>query len=321
MKQLATALILYVVWSLTAAAAEPIPVALVINGYAGDRAGPEKDTDAMAMAQGGLPAIIGLHGGVVVALQEAELDDGDAGAYGRWNRYGIVSGHFADRIVVNRRDGLFNIGLYNNCSGALGMLGGLRHSDPEGPLRVGMVWIDAHGDYNTPETSLSGMLGGMPVAIAAGDGLQRMRQQARIDDPLTREELLMVAVRDTDPLEQARIDAHGLARLDRVALRRDPARIRAEIDRLGDIVDLIYVHVDLDVLDPAEVPWHPLQVADGPTSTELADAIAIMFEHPKAAAFGIASYPHDADPDGVTLTAIQRLVAGAMRGLSARPDA
>src|SRR2546430_13046676 len=46
---------------------------------------------------------------------------------------------------------------------------GLQHSGPTArPLRVAMVFIDAHGDFNTPETTLSGMLGGMPVAIAAG---------------------------------------------------------------------------------------------------------------------------------------------------------
>ena len=47
----------------------------------------------------------------------------------------------------------------------MGMLGGLTYSD-ETPAQVGLVWIDAHGDYNTPETTLSGMLGGMPVAVA-----------------------------------------------------------------------------------------------------------------------------------------------------------
>jgi arginase len=293
-------------------------IGLVLNVYNGDRSGPATDTDAVAMAEGGLREVVESGGGRVVAVHRAGLSDADEGEYGRWNRYGLVSGHFADRIVDLRRDGVVPIGLYNNCNGALGMLGGLRHAGASGPQRVGLVWIDAHGDYNTPETTLSGMLGGMPVAIAAGDGLHRMRRQARIDVPLRRSELLMVAVRDTDPLEEARIVEHGLARLSTADLRERPERVRAEIERLGALVDAIYVHIDLDVLDPAEVPGHPLTAPDGPSSAELADALALMFAHPKTVALGLASYPHTDDPGGVTMRAIHRLVDGSLRGLAAR---
>ena len=143
------------------------------------------------------------------------------------------------------------------------------------------------------------MLGGMPVAIAAGDGLHRMREQARLDRPLAREELLMVAVRDTDPLEEARIRDHGLARLSTDELR-DPAMVADAFARLASVVDLVYVHIDLDVLDPAEIPGHPLTAPNGPTSAELSAALHVMFEHPKAAALGLASYPHRDDPRGIT---------------------
>lgn len=294
-------------------------VTFLLNVYNGDRAGPATDTDANAMADGGLVDVVREAGSTVVAMHQPGLSEEDEQEYGRWNRYGLVSGHFADRVGEELRAGRFPIGLYNNCNGALGMLGGLRHSAPDaGPLRVGMVWIDAHGDYNTPETTLSGMLGGMPVAVAAGDALHRMRRQARLDDPLRREELLMVAVRDMDPLEEARIVEHGLARLSTEDLRDRPDRVRAEMQRLASAVDLVYVHIDLDVLDPAEIPGHPLTAPNGPTSEELAAALAIMFEHPKAAAFGLASYPHRDDPGGITIRAIRRLVEGTMRGLNAR---
>ena len=70
-------------------------------------------------------------------------------------------------VSEQRRAGYLPIGFLANCNGLLGMLSGLQHSGTGAkPLRVGMVFIDAHGDFNTPETTLSGMLGGMPVAIA-----------------------------------------------------------------------------------------------------------------------------------------------------------
>jgi len=65
-----------------------------------------------------------------------------------------------------------------------------------------MLWLDAHPDFNTPETTRSGSLGGMPVAVATGRALQRMRLDAHLDPPLSDAQVVMAGVRLTDPLEQ-----------------------------------------------------------------------------------------------------------------------
>jgi arginase len=93
-----------------------------------------------------------------------------------------------------------------------------------------------------------------------------------------------------------------------------------EMERLATLTDLIYVHVDMDILDPPEVPGHGLPVEGGPTSPELAEALEVMFEHPKAASFGIASYPSERDPGGVSLKAVHNLIGGVVRGLNNRED-
>ena len=73
----------------------------------------------------------------------------------------MANGHLASAAAENLRSGWFNIGLYNNCSSAPGMVGGLQQAGVgDKQATVAMIWIDAHGDYNTPETTLSGMLGG-----------------------------------------------------------------------------------------------------------------------------------------------------------------
>ena len=70
------------------------------------------------------------------------------------------------------------------------------------------------------------------------------------------------------------------------------------------LADVIYIHVDMDVLDPTEVRGHSLTVPQGPTSQELAAAIRKMFAHPKAAAIGIASLPFGLrDKEGISLKA------------------
>jgi arginase family enzyme len=95
--------------------------------------------------------------------------------------------------------------------------------------------------------------------------------------------------------------------------------VRHQIERLSDITDVIYVHIDMDVLDPAEVSGHSLTVADGPTSVELAAALTQMFEYEKVAALGIASTPAwERDPDGTSREAAYRLIAGALEGKRSR---
>ena len=83
--------------------------------------------------------------------------------------------------------------------------------------------------------------------------------------------------------------------------------------------DIITVHVDMDVLEPDEVPGHGLTVPDGPSSVALAAAIGVMFENPKTVALGIASTPSfNRDPDGVSRQAALNLIEGAIKGARAR---
>jgi len=85
------------------------------------------------------------------------------------------------------------------------------------------------------------------------------------------------------------------------------------------LTDVIYVHVDMDVLDPAEVREHSLTVPQGPTSKELATAIRKMFVHPKVSAIGIASLPFgQRDKEGISLQAAYRLIESAVKGVKGR---
>jgi arginase family enzyme len=74
----------------------------------------------------------------------------------------------------------------------------------------------------------------------------------------------------------------------------------------------------MDVLDPADIPGAGLPVANGPTAKELADAIEVMFEYPKAAAFGVASYPAARDTEKKGLKSVYALIEGAVKGAQNR---
>lgn len=273
-------------------------------------AGPE------ALLRAGLPERLGAAGYAVAGPHVVELDEDERRQYGGWNAVGLTGAHLAEAVAGARAGGAFPLALLGDCNGSLGMLGGLRRAGISG--RLGMVWFDAHGDFNTPETTRSGYLGGMPVAVSAGLCLQRLRRHTGVEPPLGVDDIVLVAVRDADPEEQALIEAEGLARVDTADLKGDRRALRAEIERLSTGCDAIYVHIDLDVLDPVEAPGMNFPVPGGPSVAQLAEAVALCLSYPKAAALGIASYNASKDEQGRTLAGVVRLVLGALDGLTAR---
>ena len=172
-------------------------------------------------------------------------------------------GHFADIVAKNERDGYFTVGLLATCPSMPGLVAGLQHSGPtREPIKIGMLWLDAHPDFNTPETTRSGSLGGMPVAVATGRALQVMRLDAKLDPPLPDRHIVMGGVRLTDPLEQHLLDNSMIEQLSVDDLRNMTPAVWAQLDRLNRLTDKIYVHIDMDVLDPREVMAHGNKVPE-----------------------------------------------------------
>ncbi len=297
-----------------------VKVAMVKMPYTGARNVPELSRVPDYLAEGGIETRLAEGGAVLKPMSTVELTAEEQREYGEWHRLGLANGHLAEIVAENRRADYVTVGLLGNCSSLMGMLGGLQHSGPtRRPLRVGLVWIDAHGDFNTPETTLSGMLGGMPVAVSAGLALTNLRLKSGLDPALPTRYIVMAAVRDTDPLEQELIDRSEIEMLTVEDIQTRSEHMKRQMERLSGLTDVIYVHVDMDVLDPAEVSGHSLTVADGPTSAELAAALAEMFRYEKVAALGIASTPAwERDPEGTSREAAYRLIAGALEGVKRR---
>lgn len=295
-------------------------VTLVKQPYHGSRNVPELSRNPDYLEEGGLVGVLRDSEVRVAPVATVKLTDEEEREYGEWHRLGLANGHLADIVAANEKGGLLSIGLLANCNALLGMLGGYQSSGELGdPRTVGLVWVDAHGDFNTPETTLSGMLGGMPVAVSAGLALERLRKESHLDLPISVEHIVMAAVRDTDPEEQELLEAHRIAMLSTQDLRDRSEALRAQMERLSDLTDLIYVHVDMDVLDPVEVPGHGLTVPGGPTSQELSEALTEIFRYPKVAGLGIASTPsYEDDPGGVSRQAAYRLIQGALKGVAER---
>ena len=297
-----------------------VSVALVRMPYVGERNTPELSGGPDYLQQGGIQKLLEEHGFKAKQVSAVSLTSEEDKAYGAWNRLALANGDLSKLISDERRGGSFPVGLLANCSSILGMLRGLQHSGPGAkPLRVGLVFIDAHGDYNTPETTLSGMLGGMPVAIASGLCLTRMRLKTGLEPAVPGRHIVEICVRDTDPLEQELLDRSEIQQLSLEDVRTRSADLHREMKRLSEATDLIYIHVDMDALDPREVAGHPLTVPGGPTSIELAAALTEMFQYEKVAAFGVASTPYgDHDMNGLSRHAAYNLILGALKGVQQR---
>jgi len=296
-----------------------VKVVPVKNSYSGSREDAELSPGPDALERGGLAEMLATLGCDVAPTRAARLTAEQEKEYGAWQRMGLANGHLGKIVADALKEERFPVGLLANCNGLMGMLAGVQHSGSGSrPLKVGLVWIDAHADFNTPETTLSGMLGGMPVAVSAGLCLTRLRLQSGLDPALPFSYIVMAGLRDVDPLEQELLDRYRIETISTAELRQPSQKIHTQMERLSNLTDLIYIHIDMDVLDPKEVSGHSLTVAGGPASRELAAALTTMFTFKKAAALGIASYPATRDSDKVSLRAAYALIEGAVRGIQAR---
>ena len=163
-------------------------------------------------------------------------------------------------------DGALPLVLGGDHSVALGTLAGLRAAAGQ---TGGVIWIDAHGDLNTPTSSPSGNVHGMPLAAAlglAGDGFTRDGLELPAVD---RERVVLVGVRSLDPAERTLIKERGIraitmTEIDRIGIE---AAMREAIDRASG-PGFVHLSLDLDALDPEIAPGVGTPVKGGLTYRE-----------------------------------------------------
>ena len=275
----------------------------------GTAAGPE------ALLRAGLTNWLREKGHDVAGPFHVKLSACEEAASGAWNKLGFANAHLARLVSDAVRNRAFPLILESNCYAAIGVWAGLQMSAGKASQRLAMVWIDAHGDCNTPETTLSGMLSGMPVAIAIGLCLDRFRKQSGLYAPIDQRDTVMVCVRANDPLEQELIDQLEIEMVPVLDIKGDCRKLRAAMDRLSRTVDLIYVHFDVDALDETEVASMWLTAPDGPTARELAAAMEIVMAYPKIAAFGVSDINPERDVEGQMVQAALTVIKGGIAAL------
>lgn len=312
-------------------------VLIVKDPYTDSRFGPEQLKGPEHLDNPGLAALLQKYNCEIVEKSTVRMPAEQEREYGEWNRASLTNRTLGKTIYSYDRGDIFVLGLLSGSKSLLGMLAGLQHLGPgraplkdsrgrdilglprlgDGkPLRVGLVWIDAKGAFNTPDITIEGDMGGMNVAVAAGLCNTNLRLQAGLDPPLSTKYIVMAGLRDVNPYEQVNIDNSFIEEISVEEIRELSSSIGIQMRRLQRLTDLIYVHVDLSVLDPDEIPGHPHRAADGPGSRELAACLRVMFQCPQVAALGIASMPEE--PEAISREAANRLIEGALQGMRDR---
>jgi len=198
-----------------------------------------------------------------------------------------------------------------DCSMLMGVVEGLRSLE----MRIGMVYMDAHGDFNTPETTPSGIIGGMDVAIAAGRGPKKLAAMFGHSPLLPEENIVLYGVRDLDPLE-----AKALAESKVRVYQREKIRAQGAERTTGEILqyleskcDCLYLHVDLDVLDESVFSASGLPVPDGLSRGEFQSTLNGLAKRGKLCGVALAAFDAAKDSDGSQAGRIVELVSEALK--------
>jgi arginase len=222
---------------------------------------------------------------------------------------GLLGGVIAETVAAARRTGKAVLMTGGDCTHITGVVGGLQAAHGS-DVRIGLVWFDAHGDFNTPKTTISGMLGGMPVAVCAGLAFPHWREASHIVAPLPTDRILMVDVRNLDPAEAQLIRATDIV-IAAPAPGFPGEELRAAVTNLAERCDLLYLHIDSDILDAAYVPNHGTREPNGPDMAQVQAAIETVMATGKVAALAVVSVYGEGEGSDVSVASgIELIRAG-----------
>jgi arginase len=176
------------------------------------------------------------------------------------------------------RDDSIPVTLGGDHSLAMGSVAGVATALAERGERVGLVWLDAHSDIHTPETSASGNVHGMPVAHLLGRGDRRLASIASVVPALRPENVVLVGLRDVDLPEREHIRDWGVTAFTMrdIDERGIAAVMRDALEIAGRGAAGVHVSLDMDWLDPIEAPGVGTAVRGGATYREAHTAMEIV---------------------------------------------
>ena len=214
-----------------------------------------------------------------------------------------LAARVAAEVAASRSADRFPVVLAGNCSATVGAVAGLR-SD-----RLGVVWLDAHGDLNTPETSPSGFLDGMAAATLMGWCHVEAFAPVLGGRVLPPRRLLTLGARAFDPDEREHAVAKGVR-----FSSAEPGELEPVLDAFLRDVDEVYVHLDLDVLDPDRYGQaNGFREPGGLEAEQVVRVLHRLARHGPVAGLTVSAYDPACDPEGRFREAAMSLIVETLR--------
>jgi arginase len=204
----------------------------------------------------------------------------------------------------------FPLILAGNCNtAAIGALAGI------GSMQPSIVWLDGHADFCTPETTKTGFLDGMGLAMATGRCWTQMTSELPGFQPVPDERTLLVGAHEIEAREREDLRCSAIVHVTVDAIRRESAgRALADpLSRVRVVTRATYLHVDLDVHEPTLARANPLAPSGGLTPDEVRAAVRVVATVLPVRVASLTAYDPDGDSDeamlGVALRLVNDLVA------------
>jgi arginase len=254
---------------------------------------------------------IGYHcidwGDVETAVQEATEESDESARY--LPEIKAACGRVARLVGLALEEGSLPLVLGGDHSVAMGTLGGLARARGLG----GVLWIDAHSDLNTPESSPTGNVHGMPLAAAIGLTDERFDNEAWTLPAVEPERVALVGLRSVDARERERISELGIkaftmSDIDRIGIER---AIRESLTQIAG-PGFVHVSLDMDVLDPEVAPGVGTPVRGGLSYREAHLALELVAESGLAGSFEVVEVNPILDRENATAQLAVELVASAL---------
>ena len=209
-----------------------------------------------------------------------------------------------ERVRATIVSGAFPLVLSGNCNCAIGAMTAID------PLRTGLIWFDAHGEFNTPETTIGGFLDGMGLAIATGRCWREMARRIPGFRPVPDDNIILIGARDFDPLEIRELQRTGITLISPDLTREwgVSGTMMPALASLHDRVTDVYVHLDLDVLDRDEAVANMWPTTGGLTVAQVAEMLHLIRDRFTVRGVGIGSYDPEADMNQRALKAALQFV-------------
>ena len=206
----------------------------------------------------------------------------------------------SDRVRAAIHDGAFPVVLSGSCFAAVGVVAGLDEPAP------GVVWFDAHGDFNCPETTISGYFDGMGLAILTGGAWQGLLATVPGARPVPESAVILAGARSLDPPEKPRLEASAVTWLPPQSIE-SPSRLVAAIAGMDPAPSGLYLHVDLDVLDTTEAKVNIYSAPGGLSAAQLEALVSATLAGGHVRALSMTAYDPQCDVNNAVPPIARRL--------------